>query len=142
LTILACLPGADMRTTALVLVATMPLAYLGAWVEQRYRTRQNASFNKLITWNRRGIEHAYTPHRLIFWALGENVLLHAALFMLCVTPMLAGLRLIQPWLTHGLQPTWPMLWIGAVLGAILALRLRRAYALAGISLLIGVLFTL
>ncbi|PKN31367.1 MAG: hypothetical protein CVU63_24290, partial [Deltaproteobacteria bacterium HGW-Deltaproteobacteria-20] len=33
LTILACLPDADMRSTVLVVIATLPLAYLGAWID-------------------------------------------------------------------------------------------------------------
>lgn len=142
LTVLACLPDADMRTTALLLVATLPLAYLGAWVEQRYRKRQNTSYNKLITWNRQSVAHAYTPNRLIMQALAEKFLLNFFLFALCVLPLLAALRPLQPWLSSGPQPSWPMLWIVAGIGAVLALRLRKAYALAGISLVLGVLATL
>jgi PTS system mannose-specific IIC component len=137
LSILACLPGADMRTTALVLVATLPLAYLGAWVEQRYRKRQNLSYNALIVWNRRGITQTYAPQRLVLRALLETFALNLALFALLAPLVLIVLRLILPWLPDGPQPTWPLLWTGAGIGAILALRLPRAYALAGASLTLG-----
>jgi len=142
LTILACLPDADMRTTALIVIATLPLAYLGAWVEQLHRKRQNVRYNQLLNWNRGGSTCAFAPHRLTISALTEIFLLNFLLFMCCVLPLLAGLRLLQPWVVNGQQPSWPMLWIGACVGAILALRLRKAYALAAASLIIGVLVTL
>lgn len=140
--VLACLPDADMRTTTLLLILTLPLAYLGAWVEQRYRKRQNLSYNSLIIWNRRGITHPYTPDRLVFQALGEMFVLHFTVYMLGAAALLAGMRLAQPWLAGGPQPGWPMLWIGASAGAILALRVRKAYALAAGSLVAGILLTL
>jgi len=142
LTILACLPEADMRTTALVVISTLPLAYLGAWVEQIHRKRQNLRYNQLLNWNRGGAVGSFAPDRLTAGALVEIFLVNFSLFMLCVLPLLAGLRLLQPLLSNGQQPSWPMLWAGACAGAILALRLRRAHALAAASLIIGVLATL
>lgn len=141
LSILACLPGADMRATALVLVATLPLAYLGAWVEQRYRKRQNLSYNALIVWNRRGVTQTYAPQRLVLRALLEIFALNLVLFALLAPLVLVAVRLALPWLPGGPQPTWPLLWIGASIGAILALRLPRAYALAGASLALGAILT-
>lgn len=142
LTILACLPDADMRSTALIVVATLPLAYLGAWVEQLHRKRQNARYSQLLIWNRGGKGSSFAPNRLTAGALIEIFLLNFSLFLLCVTPLLSGLRLLQPWFSGGLQPSWPMLWAAACVGAILALRVRRAYALAGASLVLGVLSTM
>ncbi len=142
LTVLACLPDADMRATALIVVATLPLAYLGAWAEQLHRKRQNARYSQLLIWNRGGKGSAFAPNRLTAGALIEIFLLNFSIFMLCVTPLLAGLRLLQPWFSGGPQPSWAMLWAGACAGAILALRVRRAYALAAASLVIGVLSTL
>ena len=142
LTVLSCLPDADMRTTSLIVAATLPLAYLGAWIEQLHRKRQNARYSQLLIWNREGNRAAFAPNRLTAAALTEIFLLNLSLFLLCVLPLLAGLRLLQPWLSGGPQPSWPMLWAGACAGAILALRVRRAYALAAISLVLGTLSTL
>jgi len=142
LTLLACLPEADMRVTALVVVATLPLAYLGAWVEQLHRKRQNVCYNQLLTWNRSGGVKIFAPDRLTARALVEIFALNFALLFLCLIPLLAGLRLLQPLLAGGAQPTWSMLWIGACAGAILALRVPRAYALAGAALVLGALLTL
>jgi len=142
LTILACLPDADMRTTAALIISTLPLAHLGAWIEQLYRKRQNASYNQLLTWNRGGNMRAFAPERLTTKALSEIFLLNFFVTVLCLIPFLAGFRLLQPLLAGGPQPAWPMLWIGACAGAILALRVRKAFALAGASLLIGVLSSL
>ncbi|MBU4523787.1 MAG: hypothetical protein KUA37_04275 [Desulfomicrobium sp.] len=142
LTLLSCLPDADMRVTALVVVATLPLAYLGAWVEQLHRKRQNAGYNQLLTWNRSGGMNVFAPDRLTARALGEIFAINFAVLFLCLIPLLAGVRMLQPLLAGGMQPTWPMLWIGACAGAILALRVPRAYALAGAALVLGTLITL
>lgn len=142
LTILNCLPEPDMRTTALVLISTLPLAYAGAWVEQRYRKRQNLSYNSLIVWNRRRIIHAYNPTRLVYVAVGEQIAGSFVVFVLSTLALLLGLRLFLPLFPHGAQPGWPMLWIAASLGAILALRLRKAYALAFVSLVIGIVLSI
>jgi PTS system mannose-specific IIC component len=142
LTILACLPDADMRTTVLVVITTLPLAYLGAWIEQIYRKRQNAGYNQLLIWNRKGNTGIFAPHRLTARALVEFFLLNFFLFWLCLVPLLIGLKAVRPWIAGGPQPTWTMLWIAACAGAILALRVRKAYALAVVSLLLGVLASL
>ncbi len=142
LTILACLPDADMRTTVLIIIASLPLAYLGAWVEQLFRKRQNAGYNQLLTWNRKGNTNIFAPHRLTARALVEFFLLNFSLFWLCLLPLLVVLKTVQPWIAGGPQPTWPMLWVAACAGAILALRVRKAYALAAVSLVLGVLFSL
>ncbi|NLW81706.1 MAG: hypothetical protein GXY42_08570 [Desulfovibrionales bacterium] len=142
LTLLACLPGADMRLTSIILVGTLPLAYIGAWVEQSYRKRQNLSYNALLSWNRRHPGHAYRPETLTIRAVVEQSILHFGLFLLCVTPLLPLLRLAQPWLGSSPQPTWPMLWILACCGAILSLRIRKAYACAAVTFVLGVFATL
>lgn len=131
-----------MRTTALVLVATLPLAYLGAWAEQRYRKRQNLSYNALIVWNRRGVTQTYAPQRLVVRALLEIFALNLALFVIAASLALVAVRAAHPWIPGGPQPSWPLLWTGASVGAILALRLPRAYALAGTSLALGAILAL
>ncbi|PKN40470.1 MAG: hypothetical protein CVU60_15890 [Deltaproteobacteria bacterium HGW-Deltaproteobacteria-18] len=142
LTILACLPDADMRSTVLVVIATLPLAYLGAWIDQLYRKRQNSSYNQLLTWNRKGNINVFAPHRLTARALIEIFLLNFSVFALCLAPLLVGLKAIQPWISGGPQPTWTMLWIAACAGAVLALRVRKAYALAAVSVVLGVILGL
>lgn len=142
LSLLACLPDADMRATSLIVVASLPLAYLGAWVEQRYRKRQNLSHNQLMTWNRRHAVHPYTPDRLVIRALFELLVLNFLLHLACVLALLPLLRTLLPWLPGGPQPSWPMLWLAAAAGAILALRLPRAYALTGVTLAVGIAATL
>lgn len=131
-----------MRTTALVLIMTLPLAYIGAWVEQRYRKRQNLSYNALILWNRRGVSHPFTPDRLIFQALAEIFAMNFALFLAGASAVLVCIRLAQPLISGDLQPAWPMLWIAAAAGGIMALRMRKAYAVAAAALLVGIFVTI
>lgn len=142
LTLLSCLPTADMCATALILVATLPLASFGAWVEQRYRTHQNKSYTALTSWNSRKGTHHYAPKKLICRAVGELFLLHFVLFGVSVAALLLFLRPMIVLLGNGPQPTWPMLWLVASLGALLALRRTKAYALGAAALLLLVLGSL
>lgn len=140
LTLLACLPDPDTRLIVLVLVCTMPLGYLGAWAEQRYRRRQNLSYNALIAWNRH--RASLRPEALTRLALAETLALKFGMFLLCLLPMLPALRMVRPWIESGPQPSWPMLWAAACLGGILSLRIRKAYVLAGLTVAVGVMSAL
>lgn len=142
LTVLANLNEPNMRLTTLVLVASFPLAALGAWMERAYRTRQNLNFTALLVWSRRktASESAQTP--LILRALGEQFALCGGIFALCASALLALARVLGPWIEDGVQPEWFMLWIGASIGAILALRIRTAHAVGAASLIVAILLGL
>lgn len=143
LTLLACLPDPDMRLIALVLICSVPLAYLSAWIEQRYRRRQNLSYNSLITWTRNQKRPFwFSPKNLTRLALIEIFTLNLGFFFLCLIPLLLFFRSVRPWIELGPQPTWPMLWAIACLGALLSLRTRKAYILATLSIMVGVLVTM
>lgn len=141
LTLLACLPEADMRLVTFVIVCVLPLAHLGAWAEQRYRQRQNLSYNALLVWNRKSAA-PYIPQRLIHRAVLEGTLLYMLLFAVCTAPLLVVIKTVRPWIEGGPQPAWPALWLCACVGAVLALRLRKAHALALVALVLGVLGTM
>lgn len=140
--LLTCLQTTDMRTTLLVLITVLPIAYFGAWAEQQFRKRQNLSYNALSNWNRRNFDHPYTPDRLILRAVTELFGMYVLIYLLCTFPVLALLRTLQPFITSGWQPTWSILWIAASIGAILSLRLKKAYILGGLTVLLGIVLTL
>jgi len=142
LTLLTCLPASDMRMVTLILICTTPLGYLGAWTEQWYRRRQNLSYNSLITWTRNRKPAYSSPEILTKLALTETFVLNLLLFFLCVLPLFFVLRNIHPWVENELQPTWPMLWLIASLGALLSLRIHKAYILAAITMILGILLNL
>lgn len=134
--LLACLPDPDMRTVLLVLAVSIPTAYAGSWTEQWLRTVQNRSYTAILTWNRRRVVHASTPDRLVLNALMLQGAVLFGLYVGCSSALLIGLRQILPLLPSGRQPTWPMIWMCAALGAVLALRVRKAYALGGVAVLL------
>lgn len=140
--LLACLHPADMRSTLVVLMMVLPMAYFGAWAEQQFRKRQNLSYNALSNWNRRNIDHPYAPDGLIVRAVAENFLMYAFVYLLCTLPALVLLRTVQPFIPSGWQPAWPVLWTGASIGAVLSLRLKKAYILGGMTVVLGILVTL
>ncbi|MBP9943611.1 MAG: hypothetical protein KBF11_03555 [Desulfomicrobium sp.] len=142
LTVLASLDEPNMRLTTLVLVASFPLASLGAWVEHASRIRQNLNFTALLVWSRRKSASVSPQTPLILRALGEQFTLCGGIFVLCASALLALTRVLGPWIAEGVQPEWFMLWVGASIGAILALRIRTGYAVGAASLILGILIGL
>lgn len=142
LTVLAGLDEPNMRLAVLILVASFPLAFFGAWVEHAYRVRQNLNFTVLLTWSRRKSTDASLQTPIIHRALGEQFALCGGIFVLCASALLALTRVLGPWIEKGVQPEWFMLWAGASIGAILALRIRTGYAVGAASLILGILIGL
>lgn len=137
--VVTALDDPNMRQTVTVVVASFPLAYLGAWLEQKFRTRHNLVYTTLLDWSRHKSRHSPPHIRLITRALTEHFSLFWGVFMLCGAIILAMVRMAPSWIWAGPEPGWPMLWVAASLGAILALRIRTAHALSAVCLLLALL---
>lgn len=126
-----------MRMTAFVLLATCPLAYCGAWLEQAYRARQNHSYTELLRWSRKSQRTAHTPGVLTWISLTEQTFLSGSLFFIIAIITLGIARMLPPWISEGYQPSWTLLWISASIGAILSLRIRKAYIVCALTVGLG-----
>ncbi|MFW6324415.1 MAG: hypothetical protein ACOC0U_05055 [Desulfovibrionales bacterium] len=129
----------DLTTSseiALVLVATVPLAWLGSRVEEFQRTLQNSSYNSLVTRIRRGLS---SPVRLIGRSVLQSFLLQFGLFVLLQTTLFFFFEfLFSHWgdLLASNPVSWPQLWILATLGPILSLRHRLPYIYFGLTVIV------
>ncbi len=137
--VLARLDEPNMRQTVLVLIASFPLAYFGAWLEQALRTRQNLTYTALLDWSRRKALYAPPQGRLIVLALAGQITLFWGVFVLCTSLMLVAVRWTPSVVLAGPQPQWSILWLAACIGAILALRIRTAHAVSAVSLALALL---
>jgi PTS system mannose-specific IIC component len=121
---------------ALVLVATVPMAWLGTRLESFHRTLQNASYNTLVLRIRRGFS---TPPRLVGRSLFQSMGLQFGVFFVLQTLLVFFFeQLFSRW-SADLAPdfiSWNQLWILATLGPILSLRHRLPYIYFGVTVLV------
>ena len=120
----------------LPILLAMPLAFLGVRVEGWLRHWHNRHYNRLLNWSRSGAD-GEAPEGLVLRSVAGNLLAcwaFGVVSMLALAVVLAGVLRILPgaWLS-ALELSWPMLWLSASLGGLLALRLRRAYALLAVG---------
>ena len=118
-------------------VAAMLAASLGSLLEQRARLLQNAWLETGLTLDE-GEAPAQTPERIVLRAALRRMAWHAGLYAACYAAMAFGTAFL---LSHGLYPAMPDLpWAAvfalAMLGAVLSLRIQRAYWVFGALLAI------
>ncbi len=113
------------------LILGIPGAYIGAWLERMHRSWQDRGYNRLMAWAK-GKSHSSTPQAIVRHSL---IQLASANLLLVVVCMLAALsifglavHLVGPSLFRPLSHfSWPMLWLTAAVGGVLALRVKHAY---------------
>ena len=115
------------RMVPLLLLA-LPVAWLGSRVESAHRSRQNTVHDTLV----RGIAPTETdggadPKGYVLRSLGLYAVIQGCVCLIvsvCIYSL--GTVVLAYWpVQYG--PGWSEIWGGALLGGLLALRLRRAY---------------
>lgn len=115
------------RVLPLLLLA-LPVAWLGSRVESAHRARQNAVHDSLVngpvpTENDGGAD----PQGFVLRSLGLYAVIQGCVCLivsLCIYSLGAVVLIYWP---AQCGPGWPEIWGGALLGGLLALRLKRAY---------------
>lgn len=127
------------------IVLTMPMALLGAKLEYFQRRWQDASYNNLLHWARMPIRRRNPDHpkRLVRISLLQQLSMNYGFFIVAVLALAGVLTFLRSFpepaaLTSGLR--WPQLWFLAALGGLLALRMKRSYAIVACSVLALALF--
>lgn len=130
----------DPLMLCLPVLLSLPLAFIGTSLENLRREQQNRNYNALLK-GARTPGSAFPAPRLVAHAAGRTFVEN----WLFLTVSLAVLN----WVAGMLLPTWvrlaagrelPMaaLWLGASIGCVLSLRIRRAYAVLAVCLVAGV----
>lgn len=122
-----------------ILFASMPLAWLGAQAEAMVREQERGSYNKLLNWARNP-DSSNLPSQLVLRSLGRTFLLSWVVFFMAILVLkftFQNLFSIYPGFLSGISISWAHLWIAATMGGLMALRLKRAYAIlaAGVTLI-------
>lgn len=139
--------GSEPGLVALCIALAIPIGLLGPQVEYAQRRWQNAGYNALLHWSRHS--HRQDSEGILTWlslrSVGQLAVVQI-LYFLCATSLawVAGsiIDARQVFMTLDLPLTWPLLWFSACVGAVLALRVRRAYAVLLLGLLLLTLWEL
>ena len=127
-----------------VILASMPLAWLGSQLEMWIRDKERSSYNALLHWARHPAK-ANGPGVLILRSLGRTFILSWISFFVAVLVLKYLFDIfftLYPTLLTSIDVKWAHLWGAATIGGLMALRLRRAYAVLATGVILFVLFTL
>lgn len=127
-----------------VILACMPLAWLGSKVEMWIRDQERAGYNRLLHWVRQPGD-SNGPGRIILGSLTRTFIVSWIGFyasMLVLKVVFDTLFTLYPGALASVNIQWGHLWGAATLGGVMALRLKRAYAVLGTGITLFVLFTL
>ncbi|THB63747.1 MAG: hypothetical protein D6E12_16310, partial [Desulfovibrio sp.] len=96
------------------------------------RKWQDRSYNSLLRWARKGGQHGEgaSPERLIARSMAQTALMSLVLFFvsfLFLAWLVGVMHETWPFIFETPAVTWPLLWLAAGMGGLLALRLRGAY---------------
>ncbi|WP_051676845.1 PTS sugar transporter subunit IIC [Maridesulfovibrio frigidus] len=114
-----------------ILLACLPLAKLGAWLEYGLRQWHNRGYNDLLNWARKGEVGDNLPQKLVARSILRTLTTSWLFFWTSTVILHYVLRIFfHKWggVVTSVEMQWSYLWIAASLGGLLALRLRKAYA--------------
>lgn len=121
----------------LPLLITLPCAYLGAMLERRQYARNDIALEPLHNWMLSPTT-GQSPGHIIVRSLVQTTLLQGGLFLLLFSLayvlMLSGVEAFFADIFNKVQVSWKLLYGFAAIGAIVALRTRRAYAALALSI--------
>ena len=124
------------------LALSLPLALVGARLEAVHRVWQDAGYNALLNWTRRGATRlAVTPGRILVNSLAITLGSQLGLFALGVLAMAAFTHAAQQLPEFSSLKTtvmWGHLWFVAAAGGLLALRIKKSYVVLVVALVLTV----
>jgi len=126
-----------------ILFASMPLAWIGAKLDGWVRDSERGSYNKLLNWARNP-KNPIVPGTLILRSLTRTFILSGLTFyvaILILKQLFQVFFTLYPGLLTSLDVKWAHLWIAATLGGLMALRLKRAYAVLATGITLFILFS-
>lgn len=112
----------------LPLLLCVPCAYVASLLERYSRERANASIEPVAVWCAGG--GGLSPRQVIARGLLLQAGYNALLFLTCFVVIIGTLFFVQRWMGLPSAPelSWNILYGLGLMGAVLALRTRRAYA--------------
>ncbi|WP_269077529.1 MULTISPECIES: PTS sugar transporter subunit IIC [Pseudodesulfovibrio] len=124
-----------------VLFASMPLAWLGTRLEALLREQDRSNYNRLLNWVRNP-KNPHLPSLIVMRSVGRTFVLSGLAFYVAVIALMYAFKAFFALYPSRLDigVTWPHLWVAATLGGLMALRLKRAYAVLAAGIFLFMIF--
>ncbi len=125
---------------AVPLLICLPFAYTITWVELWQRKRTNVYINDLEAWVENP-QNGISPQDIVYKTMARFILWECLLYITLFTSLWGIFTLLNkahalPLIAH---MNWPILYSMGLMGAVLALRTKRAYAILAIGIIIAFL---
>lgn len=123
----------------IALVLGLPLAWVGYRIEEQVRAFNNRSYNSLLNWGRHS-DRTDMPLLLIVRSVLVQLGVFWLFFFVSILVLSAVMDLILPMLRRPLADmniTWPHLWLAASFGGLMALRLKKAYMVLAVGVVLA-----
>lgn len=123
----------DMSVAALFLpvILSLPLAFFGAHLEKRRREWQVAGYNRVIRRFRTGADIEGAAGLAVWGSLFQLFTLNFVAFFCVTWLVLFAFGSMAAWQAPPLtfpHASWPLLWTFGAVGGVIALRIKRSYA--------------
>lgn len=123
--------------------ASIPMAWLGVRLDSYLREWQNKNYNRLLQWARHPDSAGFSPGGLVARSAGVTFFWSWLFFFVLIFLLVSGVRwflgLVSGHLDWLGMITWTHLWLAASIGGLMALRLKKAYAIFTLGF-VGVIF--
>ncbi|MGM0758536.1 MAG: PTS sugar transporter subunit IIC [Thermodesulfobacteriota bacterium] len=126
------------------ILCALPAASLGTFLEKRLRLVQSENHTRLVDWAGQSSSVSF-PAFMIWTSLGKKIVVESGLFLVLAVLVTSFTAAFQSVLSTAQPPwdvRWPHLWTVALLGAILSVRIRKAYHILLASVVLGILAVL
>lgn len=122
----------------------LPLALIGTSLEERLRRWNDSFYNVLLQGFRERGETRLELGGVVGRSLTRGVALNGLFFLLAMSGLIHATRLLAPFLQPPRAgfPDWSHLWLLASLGAVAALRVRKAYVTLALAVSLAMLGSL
>lgn len=120
----------------LPLMLCVPCAYAVSLLERRLRERTNARIDDVAAWC--AGQGGLSPSRVVLGSLARQAAANGVLFLVCFALAVGTLYVVRNTFGLPVAPglSWNVLYGLGLLGAVLALRTRRAYVVLGCALIL------
>lgn len=135
---------ADAQSLAFPLFICLPLAYVVPLLETRQRNMQKSAYSVLLAHVRSGEAMDVVPGRLILLSAVQIVGLSLLLFVLAWIAVFGffSLEAIRDLFAFPLSVNWAVLYTIGAIGALMGLRIKRAYILFMLGMAAAALYLL
>lgn len=124
-----------------LIIATNIFSYIGVFIERKSRLEDNYSYNNLL--KKLKSKEELNVSFVIFKSIARSIIYNFIFFFLSLIVLFNFFKIILPYIPNIEFINWNTLWLVALLGGVLSLRIQKYYFVFGIGILfLGIIYLL